>query len=296
VVTTKDAYHFIAHFDIPSQSTIDVTLAVDTDQNKPIIEISFLEDQKPSSDVLATIVSWDDGWGVKSLISSYSVDGGDSWSHVDFMFEPIVDRNNYIINYPETTHTFTVTDFPENSVLIVKVEALDYAGNSETVFGNYSASPEQSIHELSINTSPISEISFMIEEVSKLTPFTEEMEQKFYLISMPDQVTVSGVNYTFIEWADGVKESERKITLDGDTTLTANYVEVIIEKPDPEPSPEPTPTPEPSPTSEPSPSSTPSPEPSPEPDKPRGGIPLPYSSVLIGLLLGMIILIMFRQS
>jgi hypothetical protein len=289
VVATEDEYHFIAYFDIPSQSTVDVTLAVETDSNKPYIEISFPEDHESGSEVPVTITAWDEGWGVKSIVSSFSMDGGGTWTPVDFVFEPLVDRENYVIDYPETSHTFTVAGFLENSVLTVRVEAIDYAGNSETALEAFSGIPEHPKHTLSIVTSPITGISFMMGDDSNITPYTEEMEQEVYTVKMPDNASVGGVNYTFIEWDDGLKESERQVNLDEDTTLTAKYNEVIIEKPDPEPSPRPTPTPEPSPSLE------PTPEPTPKPEKPSGGIPIPYSSIVLGLLLGIAVLFLVKQ-
>jgi MYXO-CTERM domain-containing protein len=69
------------------------------------------------------------------------------------------------------------------------------------------------------------------------------------------------------------------VSLSGDLDLGAVYEEVVEEEP--EPSPEPTPEP--------------SPDPSPEPESPGGGIPISYTSVAAGLLLGVAMLFLLRR-
>jgi len=108
VVTTAEGHYFIALFDISSQSTMDVTLAADSDGYKPSIEIIFPEDPEFGSEFPFTISAWDEGWGLQSLSSSYSTDGGLTWTVIDTGIEPILGGDVYEITFPEKTYTFTV--------------------------------------------------------------------------------------------------------------------------------------------------------------------------------------------
>ena len=271
VVTTAEGRHFIALFDIPAQSTVDVTLAADADGAKPSIEITFLEDYEPGSEVPVTITAWDEGWGVQSLASSYSTDGGETWTPVQLAFEPMVDKDNYVIDYPETSHTFTVADIPAGSELQVSVEALDYAGNVETTMDSFSVGVTQpTTHILSVSTSPITGVSFKVRGGSHTTPYEEALEEGVYTITMPGEATVGGVNYTFDGWDDGELDPERTVSLDEDTALTASYEEVEVEEPEPEPEPD-----------------TES-ESEPEEEPPRG-IPIQTASAAMGVILGVLV-------
>jgi hypothetical protein len=263
VFTTEEGHHFIAYFYIPAQTTMDVTLAADADGAKPRIEITFPEDYEFGSEVPVTITAWDEGWGVQSLAPSYSTDGGETWTPVPLVFEPLVDRDNYVIDYPETSHTFTVADIPAGSELQVSVEALDYAGNVETTLDSFFVGvPQPTTHTLSVSTSPITGVSFKVGDGSHTTPYEEALEEGVYTITMPGEVTVGGVNYTLAGWDDGETDPERTVSLVEDTALTASYEEVEVEEPEPEPDQE---------------------------KEPPRGIPIPTASVVMGVILGVLV-------
>ena len=206
---------------------------------------------------------------MQSLTSSYSTDGGETWTPIQLAFEPLVDRDNYMIDYPETSYTFTVADAPTGSELQVRVEVLDYASNTETALESFSiGAPEPTKYTLSVGSSPITGVSFTVGGGSHTTPYEAALEEGVYTITMPGEATVGGVNYTFTGWDDGEMDPESVVNLNEDTTLTANYEEVEVEEPEPEPGPDPGPDQEE------------------EPEEPRRGIPIPVFPVLMGVLLG----------
>jgi len=268
-VTTEAGHYFIATLDIPANSILNLTLAAEPDEAKPLIEIGFPMEYEPGADISVTIDVEDTGWGVRAVTATYSTDGGEAWTSVDLSFSPRVDKDNYVLEYTETHYDFTILDAPEGSELMVMVEAWDFAGNRETALGSFSVSaPAPPTYTLSVDSSPIGGVSFTLDGVGYTTPYSESLEEGSYTISMPEASTLEGENYTFTGWDDGVTVEERVVDLNEDTELSAGYEEVQVEEPEPEPGPDPGPDQEE------------------EPEEPRRGIPMPIVPVLLGVLLG----------
>ena len=82
-------------------------------------------------------------------------------------------------------------------------------------------------HTLSIGSSPVSGVPFTIDVLSFATPFSSSMDEGTYIVTMPSKVTIGGVQYEFVNWADGVTTPSRTINLTADMSLTANYRAVV---------------------------------------------------------------------
>ena len=78
-------------------------------------------------------------------------------------------------------------------------------------------------YTLTVNSSPVSGINFTVQNVPKVTPYSELLETGSYTITMPASVTMAGVIYDFIRWEDGSTSLKRTIDLISDMTLTAFY-------------------------------------------------------------------------
>jgi len=83
--------------------------------------------------------------------------------------------------------------------------------------------PAPKVVTLEILSSPVSGVSFTLDGLSGTTPSSTNIEVGTYTITVPERVTVDGVNYWFAGWADGVPDRTRTIELTESTTLTANY-------------------------------------------------------------------------
>ena len=60
-----------------------------------------------------------------------------------------------------------------------------------------------------------------------ITPFSTELEEGIYIISMPESVTLGGETYNFVSWEDGSTNPIRTINLQSDTTISATYEKSI---------------------------------------------------------------------
>ena len=219
----------------------------------------------------------DSGWGLGEVTASYSLDGS-TWIVIDTPVEADVDKYDYEINLVEASYSFTVFDAPEGSTLQVRVEATDFAGNQGTEEASFSVGEAPTpTHTLAVDSAPVSNVGFKLNGVDHTTPFSEVLDEGTYTVSVPLEFKTDDANYTFTGWADGVSDAERTVDLDSDVSLEAEYEEVVVEEPEPEPD-----------------------ETEPEPDEteaePRGGIPIPYAAVMAGLALGMAMLRRFRRE
>lgn len=78
-------------------------------------------------------------------------------------------------------------------------------------------------HTLSIDTTPITGVTFWVEETEQTTPWSAELVQGRYVAELPWAVVVEGTNYNFKMWNDGYAFPRRVIDLMGDTSLVATY-------------------------------------------------------------------------
>lgn len=266
VVETDAGHLFVVHVDVPAGGVYDLTLAVDADSVEPSVEIGFPDEYLEGALVDVTIGLTDSGWGVMDVEASYSLDGGSSWTEFDAAVSAIVNRDEYVVNLQDVILALEVdvSSAPIGATLMVRAEATDFAGNRGSLEESYelgAASP--ATYTLSVDSSPVSGVTVTVDGVVYETLFEAELVEGSHTVVVSDEVTVEGVDYTFTGWADGSADLERTVNLSGDTDIEALYEEIVAEEP--------------------------------EPESPGGGIPIPYASVVAGLLLGVIMLFLFRR-
>jgi hypothetical protein len=82
-------------------------------------------------------------------------------------------------------------------------------------------------HELSVSSSPISDVTFTLDGTNRTTPFSTSLEAGSYTVVMPLNVTIDGTAYSFVEWDNGITSPIRSIDLTNYTSITAYYVAPI---------------------------------------------------------------------
>ena len=78
-------------------------------------------------------------------------------------------------------------------------------------------------YELNILSSPISSITFSLNGVDVVTPFSDISEEERYTVVAPRNVTNSGNLYSFVEWDSKSTSLSRTFDLTENTTITAYY-------------------------------------------------------------------------
>jgi hypothetical protein len=86
----------------------------------------------------------------------------------------------------------------------------------------YEAQPPPPKHTLTVNSNPQG-VPFNINGVKASTPWTAELEEGLYTITMPAEATVNTSKYTFKNWEDGSTNPVRTVNLTADTVITAYY-------------------------------------------------------------------------
>jgi len=76
------------------------------------------------------------------------------------------------------------------------------------------------LHQLTVTSSPITEIPFMINDTSEITPYTDWLLEGSYTLEMPETYN----EYVWSHWLeDGDTNRTKTITLSGDTTWTGVF-------------------------------------------------------------------------
>lgn len=78
-------------------------------------------------------------------------------------------------------------------------------------------------HPLTVNSTPFSGVPFTIDGASQVTPYTETLEEKAYVVNMPSNIKVGEDVYNFKDWEDYSTNPIRNINLITDLSITANY-------------------------------------------------------------------------
>ncbi len=81
-------------------------------------------------------------------------------------------------------------------------------------------------YELNISSSPISSVTFSLNGVDVVTPFSDISEEERYTVVAPRNVTNNGNLYSFVEWDSKSTSLSRTFDLTENTTVTA-YFELV---------------------------------------------------------------------
>ncbi|MCJ7731468.1 metallophosphoesterase [Candidatus Bathyarchaeota archaeon] len=135
IKTTADGHHFIAYYDIPAETTFTATIYAEQDITAPDVEIVLAELLDGSGDVSAAIDVTDVGWGVKTTTVSYSTDGT-TWTPIPLSLKPTISLAEWTISLTKD-HYFTPPI--EQGDITFKVESTDFAGNTAAEQSKYTA-------------------------------------------------------------------------------------------------------------------------------------------------------------
>jgi len=127
------------------------------------------------------------------------VTGSGTLANVTFLVE---DNGNSTLHLYDTFLNFTSTPIP--------VETIDGWFINEK-------------HTLTIGSSPVSEIEFTLDGTPYTTPFSDDLEDNYYTVVMPETQRISGKKYGFANWTDGSTNRTRVVDLTTNISLTANY-------------------------------------------------------------------------
>jgi hypothetical protein len=259
--TTSAAGHvFDAYFDVEPKSVLKTTLKAEDDEEEPTVMAKLIGEGDGADPTVNLTVS-DGGWGPREIDASYSTNGGLTWTPVDTSIEPVLGGDVYDVTFPKKTFTFTVP-LDQGETILVKAYATDYAGNIAS-YESPELSPQS--YTLSVESTPV-EVSFTMDGDNTETPYSETLMAGEYTLSVPETVTVGGVEYSFSWWGDGEMEPSRTLNLVADTELSVIYQKV--EAPE---------------------------EPSEPEETGGGGIPVPTTFILVGILVAAVTLGILRS-
>jgi hypothetical protein len=115
------------------------------------------------------------------------------------------------------------SDFHPGDPLEVWPGCTGHFDHKMSIYCTYITLAPPAYYTLTVNSTPITGVTFIINGAEKTTPYTETLTQGTYTISMPKEVIVEGQIYYFSQWEDGSTSPERTINLNSDLTLTATY-------------------------------------------------------------------------
>lgn len=263
VITTQEGHNFITTLDIPSHSIYNITIAADEDTTNPEINLHLPQNYDEATSPNAIIEVTDSGWGVKSVQAFYRSEINTNWTPIQ-----LTQTINLEIDEWDITKTRDYYEVPLEGTgeITVRVEAEDYAGNTASVEQITTPIIETPEYTLSINSEPVT-VEILINGDPENIPYTEELPEGPYVIEVEPAVTSNDLEYMFQEWGDGETSTSRTIILDSDTSLEIIYEEVAPEEEEP-----------------------------PEEDgETGGGIPIPPSYILTGLIAAIIIIYIQRN-
>lgn len=223
-VTTERGHLFTAHMDVPPLSTLHLTLAAAGDDDDPAIEVELPAEIEAGKPIPVAVDVADEGWGVRDVEVSYSMDGGETWADVDLPFALRVSGDEYVLEYPTSEYELTLPGGEGGTELLVRVEARDFAGNSETFQAAYTIGPPPTAtYTLSFESYPIAGVPITLNGVEHATPYSTTLEEGEYTVTVPLEVTMAGETYNFARWEDGTTDTTKTIDLSEDTALVLYY-------------------------------------------------------------------------
>jgi len=216
----RDRVHYVIlkNITISAYSTLSFTVeSVDDAENPKLSLMGVPKNVEPASWICFNAKARDQGWGIKEIILSYSVDGK-IWIVPDLLDLQSAEDGNI-------TYGVWIRAPNLNTTLTIKAKARDFAGHEsiETMETVIVGTPPPPKYTLNVNSSPVTGVSFTLNGQSKTTQYSAALETGKYTVTVPTEVTVAGSTYAFVRWGDGSTDSTKTIDLKGDVTLTANY-------------------------------------------------------------------------
>ena len=219
--TVKDGLLYYGYFDVPAKTTIYSTLSTSLDTTKPVVTLTVPPTYEKDADVPVKVDVSDLGWGVKTVSVTYGFEHFSGLQPIPTVFSPTVSKDSVTLEY--STQSFALT-IPKTSgyELTVRVDATDFAGNTQTITKTAAAPKPTPKHTFALGSTPDG-VALTLNGAAKTTPAQLELDEGQYTVVAPAKATVSGKDYNFKSWSNGATTAEVKVTLAADTTLTATY-------------------------------------------------------------------------
>jgi len=222
--TAYDGHHFIVHLDVPSESSVYITLAAVQDNVKPTVRIQPTEDVRPGKPVNMKVQATDEGWGIRNVQFTYSTNDGATWTSADLQNVLKVNKEEYVTEYPTAEYNITIPAQADGTKMLVNVKAIDFANNSETYQASYSIGvPAPANCSLRVDSSPVADIPLTIDGQNQKTPYSSSLKTGNHTVIAPTEYTSAGTSYRFARWDDGTTGTTKTVTLSKDTSLTVYY-------------------------------------------------------------------------
>ena len=156
---------------------------------------------------------------------SFTLDGVDHKTP----FSTTLDEGNYGVAMPSTVNvagtTYVFANWSDGSTDSTKtVNLLSDVSLTANFEEEILPSPT---YVLSVSSSPISVVSFTLDNVSHTTPFSVTLDEGNYVVAVPLTVDVGGTTYIFANWSDGSTAFTRTVNLSNDMSLLAYFEEEL---------------------------------------------------------------------
>ena len=140
----------------------------------------------------------------------------------------VIDANTRTVTYfydGVEIYSDTISSWFDLSNLYISIYAFATRGDitildTATFLSFYVPPPT---HVLSVDSTPITGVSFNLDGETHTTPYSAELEEGTYTVTVPAQVTVDGQLYNFVSWEDGSTNPSRTINLTTDLSIIATY-------------------------------------------------------------------------
>lgn len=83
--------------------------------------------------------------------------------------------------------------------------------------------PPPAYYTLSVDSTPITGVSFNLGGVQKITPYSEAVQEGNYTIVIPSEVAIGTDTYRFVRWNDGSTSTTKTVLLNTNISLVVEY-------------------------------------------------------------------------
>jgi hypothetical protein len=110
-----------------------------------------------------------------------------------------------------------------NTAETIRNEYLKTMSPISITLGNIETAVEPTKYSLTIESTPISAVEFLLDGTPHLTPFNGVLYEGEHILTMPENLTADGIKYDFKQWTDRYTNRTRTVNLNQNLTFTAEF-------------------------------------------------------------------------